>query len=217
MTEWHIKPRNQLRGKNSTLLRSQAPKPHLALLEPTRGRSAGVRPQQPVVGPAVWQLLTALFEIVMFVLHYYMIGETLESAGVEINKFFKDDVLLGWIFESAPQLTARELLALVTAAFFVGLPIAVWLNLLDETPRKSSLGSMIVRAFLLIAYAFIIVGEALLVLHRVSLGNNNAFMVQSGHEPAIAIFFSLLFVIVNATAAYTTASLYGSRKSNGRA
>jgi hypothetical protein len=143
----------------------------------------------------------------MLALHYNMIEETLQTSGVEISKFFADDVLFGWVFQAIPQLTARELLALVTALFFIGLPIAAWLNVLEENNDRL-IARLIVRVFLLCAYLFIVVGEALLVLHRVSLGNNNAFLAQSGHEPAIAIFFSLLFVLVNATAAFATASLY---------
>lgn len=213
MADWKIQPKRngrthmELQGPEWESVRL-SPSPMATAQEPARLPS----PQERAHEPAFWHMPAALlFECIMLVQLYSMLAETIETVGIEINKFFKDDVLIGWLFVNVPQLTAREILAAMTAVFFVCLPILTWINLLQEQDRRS-LGDRIVRVFLLFSSAFIIVGEVLLILHRVKLGASNPFMAQSGHEPAIAIFFSLLFVVVNLAAAYATASLYLARK-----
>ena len=167
----------------------------------------------PPEPPSVLKLAGCILaEITLLIMIYMMMAETLESIGVEINSYLADEVLIGWAFQNIPDLTARQLLAALSAAFFVGVPIALWLDLLKhEHPLAGNGAQLIARVFLLIAFGFIAVGEYVMISHRVSLSSNNAFGAHTGHEPALAMFFGLLFVVVNATAAFATATLYHQR------
>jgi len=217
MTTWEIKPRSRLRPNGQLSRRApvqEAREPQLELLRAQAlPQPATQRPATKTGGsPAWWQLpMVFVGEAVVWLIHHSLITETLETVGVEITKSFRDLVVLGWLFESVPQLTARDLLSAVTALVFTGVPIAVWLALMDEEPRRSA-AHVIMRWFLFLSYVAVVTGEILLVLHRIGLASNNAFAVQSGHEPAIAVFFSLLLVIVTATCAFATASIYRARK-----
>lgn len=170
--------------------------------------------RQPPKPPAPWKMaLCVANELVLFVMHYTLLAETLQTIGVEINSYLADDVLIGWIFSAIPDLTARELLSFVTAAFFVGVPIGVWLNLLSEKhPLAGSATQLLVRGFLILAFAFIAAGEFVMIHHRVGLASNNAFGTQSGQEPALAVFFGVVFIIVNASIGYASASIVHQRR-----
>ncbi len=151
-------------------------------------------------------------EVILFMTIYMLMVELYESIGLEVRSYFIDDVLIGFLFSEIPDLTARHLLALLCSCFFVCVPIALWLDLLKhEHPFAGNGTQLIARGFLVIAFGFIAVGEYVMISHRVSLSSNNAFGTHSGHEPGLAMFFGLLFVVVNASVAFATASLYHQR------
>ena len=152
-----------------------------------------------------YKALALASEAVFVLVHFFLNKEAIDTAGIEINEYFVDSVLFGWMFQAMPKLTAVEPISAITALFFVAVAIAAWWNLLEDKPI-ATLRDRVVRGFLLGTYLFVIAGEAMLVLHRVSLGQN-AF-VSSGTEPVIAFFIASLFVLANSAAAFFTASVY---------
>jgi hypothetical protein len=150
---------------------------------------------------------------VLLLVIYSMLEESLDLVGVTLSKHLVDDPIVGWIFVSVPGLTPRQVLALVMATLFVGVPVYVWIEILgDFIDTERSVGRAIVRVFLVGVYGFIVVAEYVLIAHRIEAVQNNAFGAQVSLNPTVAMFFSVLFILVNATAALVTASIIRRRK-----
>jgi hypothetical protein len=152
-------------------------------------------------------------ESVMLLILYSMLDESLELVGVSLSKHLIDDPIIGWAFASVPGLTPRQVLALVMATLFVGVPVYVWNEILmDFRDGERSFGRLVVRIFLLGVYAFIVIAEYVLINHRIEAVQNNAFGAPVTLNETVAVFFSVLFILVNATAALVTASIIRRRK-----
>ena len=144
---------------------------------------------------------------------YSMLDESLDLVGVSLSKHLIDDPFFGSLFASVPGLTPRHVLALVMAFLFLGVPIYVWSELLNDfNDEEKSRGRSIVRVFLFGVYAYIIVAEYVLIKHRIDAVQNSAFAASVTLDATVAVFFSLLFVLVSATAALVTASILHKRK-----
>ena len=160
----------------------------------------------------------ASIEVFLGALIYSLLIESFEIAGVEINRFFVDDVLIGWLFQATPDLTAKELLAFVCAVFFIALPVYVWISILDDRwSGELTFGTKTVRAFLLVAYGFVIAGDLVLIFQRINYGANSVFSSPADSQPMVSFFFGLLFVVVNSVAAFMTAKIYLSIQPNQEA
>ena len=102
------------------------------------------------------------------------------------------------------EISARHIYSFLGAGFFLGVPFAVWLRcnrpggLFYGTPGHNA-ESLV----LLVSYVAVVIGELLMVYHRIGF---DPFVPNSVLNQTLGFFFCGLFVLINTTVAMMTAS-----------
>jgi hypothetical protein len=158
-------------------------------------------------------------EFLLFVLHYAVYVQTIETLPLELYLALVDLPVVGSLFSWDPEITLTHLLSVVFAAASVSMPVLLWYHIIKDSVFEqlgaylAGVTAKVVAGAVFGIYSSLVALEFFMLYTRMQMQTTSPLAgaqlidnLPSG--TAFAVFVSGIFILVNAAVALFTASIY---------